>query len=177
VIEEKETLVRRLLLAVGLLLVAAPAAFAGGWATVGLSSTPSGTQPGEPWVVDMTVLQHGRTPLEGVQPKLTITNGDARRTFAAKATDKPGVYRVSVVFPTAGRWTYQVDDGFVTGVPHTFPPVEIGAPASAASTTTSDDGGPNLFWLVPGIVLLLAAGGLLLRGRMRRVDRHQPQAA
>ena len=170
---------RRLLLAVGLLLVAAPAAFAGGWATVGLSSTPSGTKPGDPWVVDMTVLQHGRTPLEGVQPKLTIINGDARKTFAAKPTGKPGVYRASVVFPTAGRWTYEVNDGFVTGQPHTFPAVQIGAPASAPAPakTTSDDGGPNLLWLIPGIALLLAAGALVARGRARRVRHHQPQAA
>ena len=38
---------RRLLLASSIiaLLVLAPAAFAGGWATVGLSSTPAGTSP------------------------------------------------------------------------------------------------------------------------------------
>ena len=42
-------------------------AFGGGWATVGMSSTPAGAKPGEPWVVDMTILQHGRTPLEGVR--------------------------------------------------------------------------------------------------------------
>ena len=171
---------RRLLLAVPLALLAlAPSAFAGGWATVGLSSTPSGTEPGDPWVVDVTVLQHGRTPLEGVQPKVTIINGDARETFAAKPTGKPGVYRASVVFPTAGRWTYEVDDGFISGQPHTFPAVEIGTPASApvAATTTSDDGGPNLLWLVSGIALLLAAGALVVRGRVRRVRHQQPQAA
>jgi len=169
--------VRRLLLAIPLaLLVLAPSAFAGGWATVGLSSTPSGTQPGDPWVVNMTVLQHGRTPLEGLSPTVTITNGDARKTFAAKPTGKPGVYRASVVFPTAGRWTYEVDDGFISQTVHTFPPVQIGE-AGQAATTSTDDGGPNLLWLVPGILLLLAAAALLARGRTRRVRHHQPQAA
>jgi hypothetical protein len=162
---------RRLLLAVGLLLIAAPAAHAGGWATAGLSSTPAGTAPGTPWVVDITVLQHGVTPMTDVKPTVTISSGDATKTFAAKPTAKTGVYRASVVFPTAGRWDYEVYDGFVAE-PHTYPAVQIGAAPAAA---TSDDGGPNLLWLVPGIALLLAAAALLLTRPHGR--HHQPQAA
>jgi hypothetical protein len=180
VIEERRRIVRRVLIALPLFaaLVFASAAMAGGWATVGLSSTPAGTQPGDPWNVNITVLQHGRTPLEGVQPTLTIRNGDATKTFAAKATDKPGVYAATVTFPTAGKWTYEVDDGFIQEQPHTFPAVEIGAPASApaaATQPTSDDGGPNVTWLVLGGLAFLLAGGLLL---IRRHGRgHEPQAA
>ena len=72
---------RRLLITLSLAaaLVAAPSAIAGGWATVGLDSTPAGVQPGTPWNVNIEVLQHGKTPLEGVQPTLTIRNGDASR--------------------------------------------------------------------------------------------------
>lgn len=162
---------RRLLLAVGLLLVAAPAAQAGGWATVTLSSTPAGTVPGAQWNVDITVLQHGVTPLSDVEPAVTISSGDATKTFAAKPTGKPGVYRAEVVFPAAGKWSYEVDDGFMRGVPHTYPAVQIGAAPVAA---TSDGGGPNMLWLVPGIALLLAAAALVLRPRGRH---HQPQAA
>jgi hypothetical protein len=166
---------RRLLLAVGLLLVAAPAAHAGGWATVTLSSTPAGTAPGTPWVVDITVLQHGRTPLQDVKPAVTISSGDAAKTFAANPTGMPGVYRASVVFPTAGLWRYQVDDGFISQVPHTYPAVQIGTAPAVPAAATSDDGGPNLIWLVPGIALLLAAAGLAARTRGRHD--HQPQAA
>jgi YtkA-like len=160
--------VRRLLLIAPILaaLWVAPDARAGGWATVGLSSTPSGTH----WSVDLTVLQHGRTPLEGVQPKITITNGDVMRTFAARATGRPGVYHAEVQFPSAGRWEYTVDDGFISRVPHTFPPVRIGAAAAPAA----DGGGPSPLLLVPGIALLLAAVVLLL---VRARPHHQPQAA
>ena len=99
---------------------------------MGLSSTPAGTQPGDPWNVNITVLQHGRTPLEGVQPTLTIRNGDATKTFAANADRASrACTRATVTFPTAGKWTYEVNDGFISEQPHTFPAVEIGAPASA----------------------------------------------
>jgi hypothetical protein len=49
--------------ALAVALIAPTTSLAGGWATVGLSSLPDGAQPGEAWVVDLTVLQHGRTPL------------------------------------------------------------------------------------------------------------------
>jgi len=174
--------VRRVLgIAVSILavLVVAPAAFAGGWATVGLSSTPAGTQPGEPWKVNMTVLQHGETPLPGLQPTITIRNGDATKTFAAKPTKETGVYAASVTFPTAGKWTYVVNDGFMSGKAHTFPAVDIGAPAAAtgpAATTDDGSGGVSWMWLaLGGLAFLLAA--LILVVRNRRDHGHQPQAA
>ena len=42
------------------LLAAAPASRRLGHR--GLSSTPAGVEPGKPWNVDITVLQHGRRP-------------------------------------------------------------------------------------------------------------------
>jgi hypothetical protein len=153
----------RLFLAVLFLLVAAPAAQAGGFATVGLSSTPGDRE----WTVDITVLQHGVTPLEGVTPHVDITAGATTRTFAARPTGTPGVYRADVVFPHGGRWTYQVRDGFTDISPHTFKAVTIpGAPAGAGAA--GDDGGIDLVLLVPGLVLLVAAPLLLLLPRLRR---------
>ena len=167
---------RRVLIALllALVLLIAPAAHAGGWATVGLSSTPAGTEPGTPWPVEITVLQHGVTPLEGVEPTVIITSGDARETFPATPTGKPGVYRAEVVFPTAGRWTYAVDDGFISERPHTFPAVQIGAATSAPAPAAATGGdGPSAGWLVPGVALLLAAAALLARNRRRH---HHAQA-
>lgn len=163
-------------LALAAALIAAPSALAGGWATVGLSSTPAGVQPGDPWAVNITVLQHGRTPLQDVQPTLTIRNGDSSKTFDATPTDKPGVYAASVTFPSAGQWTYEVNDGFITQQPHTFPAVQIGEPVSApaAATTTADDGGVNLTWLLLGGIAFVLAALILL---VRRHQRHEPQAA
>ena len=142
---------------------AAPATVAaGGWATVGLERPPDGLRPGEPWVASITVLQHARTPLEGVHPTLVIREaGGPTRSFPAAPTSKPGVYRARVVFPSAGSWRYVVDDDF--SARHRFGPVEIGqgkaAPASvgAVNAPESDAGRPG-----PAMVGVLAAAVLLL---------------
>ena len=72
-------------------LIAPATTLAGGWATVGLSSLPDGARPGEEWVVDLTVLQHGRTPLEGVQPRVLIeaASGGTEEAFTAGPRSAP----------------------------------------------------------------------------------------
>jgi hypothetical protein len=129
-----------LVLAAASALALAGTALAGGWATVQLSSTPRGLSAGEPWVVNITVLQHGRTPLDGLKPTLTIRKASSRttsvaakprlttRTFAARPAGSTGVYRVRVVFPSAGTWRYEVYDGFVQyggARTHHYAPVKI----------------------------------------------------
>jgi hypothetical protein len=106
---------------------------------VKLSSLPKGLSAGEPWVVDITVLQHGLAtqPLCCLKPTVTIRRiGAARsasatlesRTFRARPTSRIGRYRARVVFPSAGTWRYAVYDGFVEyggARTHTFAPVKI----------------------------------------------------
>ena len=77
------------------------------------------------------VIQHGQTPLEGAEPEVRIRKGTGKVTaFAARPTATVGSYRARVVFPTAGRWSFSVFDGFVPNCArvHTFRPVTI-APA------------------------------------------------
>ena len=141
---------RATLLALLILAIAPASAVAGGFATVGLSSTPDDTRPGDPWIVDLTILQHGRSeaPLDGLEPSVTVTgSGGERRTFRTSPTGEPGVYRARVVFPSAGTWSYSVDDGFA-GAIHEFPPVQIGGSSASAAGA---GGGPNV-----GLALLLA---------------------
>lgn len=109
-------------------LAMAAIAHAGGWATVKLSSTPKGVTAGTVWNVRLTVLQHGVTPLAGIRPAVLISKGPVARTFPARPTTTRGVYRARVIFPSAGTWTWQVDDGF--SKVHSYFPVRIGpAPA------------------------------------------------
>ena len=101
----------------------------GCWATVGLSSLPkAGLQAGEPWVVTIRVLQHGRTPLAGAKPEVRIRNRAGKLTvYRARPLARVGSYRARVVFPTAGRWSLSVYDGFVPycASVHTFKSVVI----------------------------------------------------
>jgi hypothetical protein len=121
-------------------LVFASTALAGGWATVKLSSLPKGVSAGEPWIVNITVLQHGLAtqPLCCLRPTVTIRKVAALRStssatstakvFLAKPTGRIGVYRARVVFPSAGTWRYSVWDGFTQyggARTHTFSPVKI----------------------------------------------------
>ena len=169
----RRTAVPTILAAGALLLVLPGVAGAGGFATVGLSSLPDGTAPGRPWHVTLTILQHGRTPMSDLRPTVRVASADGLtvRTFAARRAGRPGTYTVSVVFPSAGRWTYSIDDGFTQT--HTYAPVAIGAsaavpalPPAAASggqggtavPAGSDDGGGGNVVAALGAAL---AGGLL----------------
>jgi hypothetical protein len=110
-------------------LALAGTATAGCWATVGLSSLPKqGLKAGEPWVVTVRVLQHGRTPLANAKPEIRIRNASGELTaFRGRKTARVGSYRFRVSFPTPGRWTYVVYDGFVPhcASEHTFKPITI----------------------------------------------------
>ena len=145
-------------------------ALAGGWATVSLSSTPDGLSPGQPWLVELEILQHGRTPLDGVEPSIVLTERatGATRTVAAEPTGRPGMYEARAVFPGAGRWTYAVDDGF--SQVHDYPAVTIGGTGSAPATAAGgDDGFPWSALLVSLLAGLGAAG--LITVLWRRRDR------
>jgi hypothetical protein len=142
-------------------------ASAGGWATVGLSSTPpAGLGPEDPWKVDITVLQHGTTPLAGVTPVVRIRDdgGKVVDTFPAAPTERAGVYRADVRFPGEGTYSYEVYDGFTTyggARTHTFKPVAIGP----------GDGGLPYGWLALALgVGLASAAATVLWLRRRTPD-------
>ena len=138
-------------------LIAPSTALAGGFATVGVSPPPDGLAPGETWQVELELLQHGRTPLEGVKPRVIVTGNGEREVFLTSAGDRPGVYRANVVFPSAGTWEYAVDDDFAQI--HTFAPVKIGGDgedAAVASAGVGDDGGPDILLALA----IAAAAGL-----------------
>ena len=120
-----------LTLAAAAALAVAGTASAGGWATAGVSPPPDDPTAGSGWDAKITILQHGQTPLMGVHPTISlIGKGGEKKTFAAKATDEPGVYVAKVKFPAAGSWTYEVYDGFTQyggAQTHTFGAISVGA--------------------------------------------------
>jgi hypothetical protein len=178
-----------LLLAIAIPLAAPAVAGAGGFATAGLSSTPDDVAAGKPWNVDITILQHGRTPLDGLSPVVQIRSGDSFEEFAATPTGKAGVYRAEVIFPKTGTWEYVVLDGFNNGLPHTFPAVRIGDgaaspaapsppdPAPAQAPAPPSDDGIAAGWLWGAGLLLVLALAVLLADRERRRPAAAPRGA
>jgi YtkA-like len=161
---------RRLLISLALVVLAAPAsAVAGGWATAGLAPPDDGIGPGDTWNAEVKVLQHGVTPLTGVHPTVTIRNASTgqAKTFKASATDEPGVYLAKVVFPSKGKWSYEVYDGFSQyggAQNHKFPAVTIGA----------GGGGGLPFFAIIGVATLLLAAVAVIYLAARRVRVRAP---
>ena len=162
---------KKLLLVLAVAAVAVPAASAGGWATVGLSTLPpAGLPANEDWPVDITVLQHGQTPLAGVTPIVRIRDdgGNVVKSFTATPTGKTGVYHATVRFPAGGSYTYEVYDGFTQyggAQTHTFKPVVIGP----------DDDGFPYGWLAValGLAVALAAATTLAAAPPPRPSRRR----
>lgn len=136
-------------------LYQAGTASAGCLATVALGPPPAGIAPGETWTAEMTVLQHGRTPLpdaKTARPTVTIVNDStgARRTFTALPTKDPTTFAAAVVFPAGGSWRYEVFDDFTSagGKPapcartHTFPAVAVGGTATGGGSPPAPEPTP-----------------------------------
>ncbi len=151
------------LLVLVVVLVASATATAGGWATVGFAPLPDGTTAGATWKPKITVLQHGRTPLGGLSPIVTISGGEAVRSFTATETPEVGVYEANVVFPERGDWRVEIDSGFGDSRV-TYGPVSIGtAPSGSPSSFPAL---PVGFALITGLVLLAAAFGVVRQRRL-----------
>jgi hypothetical protein len=177
------TLRLTLLAAIAAALAIPAFASAGGWATVGLDPPPDGLAVGEPWEAELTILQHGRAPLDGLRPEVIVRPDDGdvakEKVFVARPAGKPGVYRANVTFDSPGVWRYFVNDDFAAT--HSFKPVRIGkggagdalAVASTAAAappsggTTGGDDGPDYLLAILGaaVAALLAGGGVALLQR------------
>ena len=161
---------KKLLLVLAVAAVTVPAASAGGWATVGLDSLPpEGLGAGQAWPVDITVLQHGETPLAGVSPIVRIRDGGGNvvKSFTATPTGTTGVYHAEVTFPGEGTYSYEVYDGFGTyggARTHTFKPITIGA----------GGGGFPYGWLATALGLAAALAAATLLTLRRREPEPQP---
>jgi len=169
---------RRTFLIAVLLALAAPAtAAAGGWTTVGLEAMPGAdVRAGGTWTAELTILQHGRTPLDGQTPVLTITSGTRMKTFHAFPAGRPGAYRADVVFPQAGSWRLSIDHDW--GTQHQFGPFAIDAGTAGAGMAAREaapapgpgrgDGGDSWIAVLAAVLVGLAAAGAAAIAMRRR---------
>jgi MYXO-CTERM domain-containing protein len=103
---------KRILLALGIALALPASAAAKGPHAI-IDSGPEGLDPGQPWVTNLQLieLRHG----DSRNPYVVLRSGATRFTVRPRASGDPQFgevrYRLRVVFPHPGRWTYTVIHG------------------------------------------------------------------
>lgn len=98
------------LIIVLLTLLTVTPVMAGGWAVISLDSLPGEIIAGQPVSIGFTVLQHGRTPLDGLDPVLRLTHIESGEdlTVYAKAEGNSGHYSAILTLPEAGSWRWSI---------------------------------------------------------------------
>jgi len=96
-------------LALLLSLVLAIPAFAGGWAVITLHHLPTDIVVGQNLKISFSVLQHGKTPMTGLEPTITAElSNDEKFVVVAKPEGKPGYYVALITFPKEGNWEWSI---------------------------------------------------------------------
>jgi cytochrome c1 len=144
--------------------------FAGGWAVITLDELPTNVVADEPVTIGFTVLQHGRTPLDGLYPTVTA-NLYKEQEFVVHAEpgDKPGYYTATFTFPKEGEWRWSIQ-AFTMDQPMpmlTVAPAEkvIASPSGAKTEPANLALSPTL--IISGIVLLVGLIGAVIAFRSR----------
>jgi len=100
-------------LAAGIVLVAAAPA-AGGWAVISVKDVPDQLVVGQATTLAFTVLQHGQTPMAGLEPTVTLKRRDAgflsgRQRFTAVPGPERGSYVATVTPAEPGELMITID--------------------------------------------------------------------
>jgi hypothetical protein len=136
--------------------VGAAGAGAGGWAMTSVEDMPAALEPGEPVDVELTVLQHGQTPVSGESVTVVVGPVDGRMLrFPATPTGQPGHYRAQILVDSGGSWPWYVEQGI-------FGPQDLGRldVGDVGGGSGSDPGSGSLTAPLPARVALTAAAGL-----------------
>ncbi|HET7089061.1 MAG TPA: c-type cytochrome [Anaerolineae bacterium] len=125
------SILKLLLVIIVVLAIAAPAR-AGGWAVVTLDQLPAQVVAGEPLTIGFMVRQHGRTPVDGLTPRVTATRAGINESFTvtAKPQGDIGHYAAALAFPGTGTWNWTID---AFGFAQPMPPLTVVAAASSSS--------------------------------------------
>ena len=122
---------------------------AGGWASVEIANSPAPIEAGKPVRLDLTIKQHGISPVDIDPLVIAATNpdsGDAIEETAEKA-DGTGNYTVELTFPSEGVWELE-------GTPGGFPPFDMGTIDVGLAVDTSSIAAPA------GAVIVTITGGM-----------------
>lgn len=108
---------RRTLIGIGatlMLLAMSATAWAGGWATTTLDSTPGELEAGTTYEIGYTILQHGRHPVSVDHTEIRLHGpwkGEVH-VFAGAPDGPEGHYVAEVTVPDTGAYRWEVTQGF-----------------------------------------------------------------
>src|SRR5206468_2476477 len=101
------------LLALGCLpVLAAFAAWEGGWAAITVEDLPDYVIAQKPTTLAFTVRQHGVTPLDGLGASVEARAGDQEVHATAVPAQTRGQYTATFTLPRADNWHITVKSGF-----------------------------------------------------------------
>jgi hypothetical protein len=149
-----------------LLLPASAAAKSG----IGLSPSPN-VNAGQKWQVTLVAIRNdGPTNLPpGAKPAVRITKQGSGESLTFRARRQPDrSWLASVVFPSAGTWTYDVTGMGSLGANQSWDPVTILRPTAAVSDPAPHvSGGGFPFGWAAAAALIVIALGLWFQRRRR----------
>lgn len=123
-----------LIAVLSLVMVLAPGAMAGGWATAALVEEPESITAGESFTIRYVVRAHGVVghELEGMKTSLRFTHRESGKAVEATgtATADPKVYEATTTLPASGgwKWTITVHNFGDATIESAMPTLTVGAP-------------------------------------------------
>jgi len=144
--------------------------FAGGWAVITLDALPTGVVAGEPLTIGFTVLQHGKTPMIGLDPTITATlYKDEQLTFFAEPEGKPGHYTATLTFPKEGDWAWSIQ---AFTMDQAMPVLNVAAPVAVSASqpvvkTDPETASISPLLIVRVLALTIGAVGLVVAFRRK----------
>lgn len=158
-------------LALLLALAFALPVFAGGWAVITLDGLPTDAVAGETLTIGFTVLQHGRTPMDDLDPTVNV-HLDKTNAFVVHATrdGKPGHYIATLTFPKAGVWEWSVQ---AFSMDQRMPALNVAAPAAGtvsepvSKTEPTQNPSISTVWIVRALALGIGVAGLVIAFRRK----------
>lgn len=142
-------------------------AFAGGWAVITLDQLPSNIVAGEPFTVGFTVMQHGKTPMDGLYPTITAKLfKDQEIVFNAEPEGKPGHYTATVTLPKEGEWQWSIQ---AFTMDQAMPILSVAPATNTASSPTAGEAGSAIspMLLVGGFAIAVGLVGVVIAFRRR----------
>jgi hypothetical protein len=166
-------MVPRSYISIGLALLFALAfefhAFAGGWAVITLDDLPSNVVAGEPHTIGFTVLQHGMTPMSGLDPTVTAKlSSTEKMVIPAEPKGDPGHYEATLTFPKEGNWEWSIQ-AFTMDQP--MPVLNVAAHNVASANDHVVETESNPAFITPLLFLRVLVFGLVLIGLLLAFQR------